>query len=164
MQQLVIAFAGGFKIYWIVHAPSRSPRVFFAKFGKDVFRDLGAILRDDVRVTFLDLRDDRVPALFDIRKRGIARALESALWLRRALGQLPREPDETVAFEGLGMRERLITGRWPVVAMRRTGKIYETYARFFAERRIPNREVRVPRSKGPARTVGRHHAQSRIAC
>jgi hypothetical protein len=117
-------------------------------------RDLGAILPDDVRVTFLALRDERVPALFDIRKRGIPRALESALWLRRALGRLPREPGETLAFEGLGMRERLIAAHWPVVAMRRTGNIYETYARFLTDLRIPNREVQVPRSKGPVRTVG----------
>lgn len=117
-------------------------------------RELGAILSDDLRVTFLALREDRVPAIFDVRKRGISSAVESALWLRRALRRVPREPGESLAFDGLGLRERLIAGDWPTVALPRSRNIYETYSQFLAGRGIPTREAKLPQRSRAARSVG----------
>jgi hypothetical protein len=158
MQKFAVVTAKSFGDFVIAHAALHSVEADIRDRVRLIacshVRDLGAILPGDVRVTFLALREDRVPAIFDIRKRGIPRALGSALWLRRALRRLPRESGETLAFEGLGIRERLIAGHWPVVAMRHSSNIYETYARFLTGRDIPNRDVKVPRGNGPARSVG----------
>jgi hypothetical protein len=115
---------------------------------------LGAVLPEDVSVTFLALPEDRVPALFDIRKRGIPRAVGSALWLRRALGKLARRPGESLVFEGLGVRERLIAGRWPLAAVPRRRNIYETYAQFLTEQGLPVKPAVTAGASGPVRSVG----------
>ena len=100
-------------------------------------RSLATILPPDVRVTFLALGDERVPAIFDVRKRGPLSAVRSALWLRGELNSLVRQGQEVLAFEGLGIRERFIAGRWPVVGPSRRRNIYETYAHFLRDRGIP---------------------------
>jgi ADP-heptose:LPS heptosyltransferase len=117
-------------------------------------RDLTTILPEDVRVTFLALAEERVPAIFDVRKRGALSAVRSALWLRRELNELERLDQEVLAFEGLGMRERFIAGGWPVISPQRTRNIYETYARFLTDRGIPVASATMAVTGAPIRLVG----------
>jgi hypothetical protein len=117
-------------------------------------RGLAAILPDDVRVTFLTLPEERVPAIFDVRKRGPFSAIRSALWLRRELNDLVHQGQEVLAFEGLGMRERFIAGRWSVVSPQRSRNIYETYAQFLTDRGIPVATATVSADDAPMRSVG----------
>ena len=84
-------------------------------------RDLNAILPDNVCVTLIDLESDRVPALFDIRKRGVVAACKSAWSLRRELRKVERRHNEMLAFTTYGVRERFIAGGWTVVRRARRG-------------------------------------------
>jgi hypothetical protein len=117
-------------------------------------RGLAAILSDDVRVTFLTLGEERVPAIFDVRKRGALSAIRSALWLRGELNSLIHHGQEMLAFEGLGIRERFIAGRWPVVSPQRTRNIYETYAHFLVDRGIPVVAATALGGDAPRRSIG----------
>jgi hypothetical protein len=98
-------------------------------------KGLNAILPDDVSVTLVDTGEDRVPAVFDVKKCGALAAVQSALSLRRVFQGIERNRNEHLAFDILGARERFIAGRWPVISPRiRRANIYETYAQFLAEK------------------------------
>ncbi len=117
-------------------------------------RDLNSILPDGVRVTLVDSGEDRVPAVFDVRKCGVPAAVRSALSLRRRFQGIERCDHETLAFDVLGVRERFIAGRWPVIAPKTRGRnIYETYAQFLAEQHIRTTPLAAT-PVGSARSVG----------
>ena len=116
--------------------------------------DLHAILPTDVPVTFFESGENRVPAIFDLRKCGARAAVKSALSLRRRLQRVPMQKREVLAFQSLGVRERFIAGHWTVIAPRmRLENVYETYSHFFAEHDIstlaaPSLHVKKPRTVG----------------
>ncbi len=100
-------------------------------------KDLNAILPADVRVTLVESGEERVPAVFDVKKCGALAAVQSALSLRRRFQKIERSDDEVLAFDVLGVRERFIAGHWPVICPQTRGpNIYETYAQFLAEQEI----------------------------
>jgi hypothetical protein len=116
---------------------------------------LNASLPNDVRVTFVNSGDEHVPALFDLKKRGAIAAVNSAFSLRRAFQEIERVHNEALAFHMLGVRERFIAGRWPVIAPRNRGaNIYETYHQFLAEQQIRASPALLPIRAGNARSVG----------
>jgi hypothetical protein len=118
-------------------------------------KGLNAILPNDVRVTLMNSGAERVPALFDVKKRGKLAAIRSALSLRRELQAIERGRGEALAFEVLGVRERFIAGRWPVLAPRsKCHNIYETYLRFLAEHGIRSSTPAMPVPTRRVRTVG----------
>jgi hypothetical protein len=117
-------------------------------------KGLNAILPNDVRVTLVDSGEDRVPAIFDVKKHGAWAAAQSALSLRRRFQNIERNDDEVLAFDALGVRERFIAGRWPVVGPRTRGaNIYRTYALFLAEQDIQITAA-PPVNADSARSVG----------
>jgi hypothetical protein len=100
-------------------------------------KGLNEILPDDVCVTLVDSGEDRVPAIFDVKKHGAWAAVQSAWSLRRRFENVERHDDEVLAFDSLGVRERFIAGRWPVISPRTRGaNIYGTYSQFLAEQDI----------------------------
>jgi hypothetical protein len=116
--------------------------------------DLNGILPIGVRVTLVESGEDRVPAVFDVRKCGALAAVQSAFSLRSRFQKIEREKNEVLAFHALGVRERFIAGRWPVIAPRtRRRNIYETYYQFLADQGIRTL-VAPPLHAGTARTVG----------
>lgn len=117
-------------------------------------RALNEILPHDVVVTVVDSGENRVPAVFDVKKCGAIAAAKSALSLRRRLQRIERKNDELLAFDVLGARERFIAGRWPVVGPKSTAaNIYATYARFLNDQEIPTREAPSTTAEA-ARSVG----------
>jgi ADP-heptose:LPS heptosyltransferase len=115
---------------------------------------LNEILPDSDRVTLVDCGEDRVPAIFDVKKCGALAAVQSALSLRRRFQRIERNENEVLAFDALGVRERFIAGRWPAICPRARGSnIYETYSRFLAEQDIPTGAPAPLRSRA-ARSVG----------
>jgi ADP-heptose:LPS heptosyltransferase len=115
---------------------------------------LNAILPNDVRVTLMDSGEERVPAIFDVKKYGAWAALQSAVSLRRRFQDIERHGDEVLAFDALGIRERFIAGRWPVASPRaRSANIYETYSRFLSDQDIPTAPP-PPANAPAARSVG----------
>jgi hypothetical protein len=116
--------------------------------------DLNAILPPDVPVTLVESGENRVPAVFDVRKCGAWAAVQSAYSLRGRFQQIPRRKNEVLAFHLLGVRERFIAGRWPVIAPRtRFANVYETYSHFFGDQEIRTSAAPSLRADRP-RTVG----------
>lgn len=131
----------------------------------DHVEELHALLPADVPVTLVSSGvERRVPALFDVRRRGASAAIQSALWLRRELSQLGRAPDEALAFDQLGIRERFIAGRWPLVGpLAKAGNIYDTYRQFLSDQRIDCSSVSRRAGAGGAKVVGVFSEAGRIA-
>ena len=73
-----------------------------------------------------------VPALFDVRKRGLPAALRSLMELRTILAKLPRDWD--LVFDHAGVRERLLCVHHPFFSLsKETGNVYLAYRQFFAQ-------------------------------
>jgi hypothetical protein len=158
IQSIAIASAKSFGDFVIVHSVLRR----IDDRAKDKVRliacshlkGLNAILPDDVCVTLVDSGEDGVPAVFDVKKCGAFAAVQSALSLRRVFQKIARDDNEALAFDALGVRERFIAGRWPLIGPRTRGSnIYETYSQFLAEQEI--RTAVAPRIRaGAAHSVG----------
>jgi hypothetical protein len=115
---------------------------------------LNAVLPINVSVTLVNC-GERVPALFDIKKRGVLAATQSALSLRREFQKIARNPAEALTFEPLGVRERFIAGGWPLVSPRQRGRnVYETYFKLLADHQIRTAAPPAPNLTGTARSVG----------
>lgn len=115
---------------------------------------LNAILADDVRIAFVDAGRE-VPAIFDLKKRGVFAAVQSALSLRREFQRIERDPNEALAFDTLGVRERFIAGHWPVITTRNKGwNIYETYLQFLADQQIQASAAPLPQRTAGVQSVG----------
>jgi len=100
-------------------------------------KPLNAVLSAEVGVTLVDSGEDRVPALFDVKKCGALAAARSALTLRRRIQMVERNHNEVLAFDVLGIRERFIAGHWPVIGPRaRSSNIYDTYAQLLLDNGI----------------------------
>jgi hypothetical protein len=118
-------------------------------------RDLNAILPADVCVTLMNSGEGRVPALYDVRKRGTWAATRSALSLRREFRSIGRAADEALAFDVIGVRERFIAADWPLLGPPKvSANIYETYVQFLGERQIATVAAPPPARGGIARSVG----------
>jgi ADP-heptose:LPS heptosyltransferase len=116
---------------------------------------LHSVLPDDVSVTLVNSGGERVPALFDLKKRGAFAATQSALSLRREFQKIQRGHNEALAFVVFGVRERFIAGRWPIKTPRKKApNIYETYFQFLAEEQIRTTPAPRPKPTGIARSVG----------
>jgi hypothetical protein len=118
-------------------------------------RGLNAVLPSDVCVTLVNSGGERVPALFDVKKRGALAAVRSALSLRRELHGIERDRKEVLAFDILGVRERFIAGDWPAISPRNRGvNIYETYSQFLKEHEIRTTAAPIAMPTSSVRSVG----------
>jgi hypothetical protein len=116
---------------------------------------LNSVLPGDVSVTLVNSGGERVPALFDLKKRGAFAAAQSALSLRRELQKIERRQNEALAFVVFGVRERFIAGRWPIKTPRKKApNIYETYFQFLAEQQVRTRTPPLRRPPGTGWSVG----------
>jgi hypothetical protein len=114
---------------------------------------LNAVLPNNVCVTLVD-SGQRVPALFDVKKRGLLSAAESALTLRRQFKKITRHQNEALTFEPLGIRERFIAGDWQLTKPRRKGRnVYDTYLELLRQHDIQTLPT-LPESMAEARTLG----------
>ena len=68
-----------------------------------------------------------VPAVFDVRKAGLAQACRSGRALRRALRALPLPPEATLLFDRVGTRERFLAGGRSLQALPPAPNIYLAY-------------------------------------
>jgi hypothetical protein len=159
IQSIAIASAKSFGDFVIAHSvlhrvkKDAKPRIRLISCSH--VKGLNAILPDDVCVTLLNSGAERVPALFDVKKRGGMAAVRSALSLRREFRKIERSHNEALAFDVLGMRERFIAGDWPAIAPRNRGaNIYETYFRFLIEYGIRTAAAPIPITSENARSVG----------
>jgi ADP-heptose:LPS heptosyltransferase len=159
IQSIAVASAKSFGDFVIVHSVlhriEKNVKARIRLIACSHLRGLNAILPSDVGVTLVDSGEDRVPALFDFKKCGAAAAVQSALSLRRRFQEIERDANEVLAFDVLGVRERFIAGRWPVISPRTRGpNIYETYSQFLAEQEIRTAAARSPIHAGAVRSVG----------
>jgi hypothetical protein len=141
IQSIAVASAKSFGDFVIAHSvlqrieAGAKPRVRLIACSH--LSGLNSILPNGVCVTLVDSGEDRVPAVFDVRKCGVSAAVRSALSLRRRFHKIERHEHESLAFDVLGVRERFIAGRWPVIAPRTKGRnIYETYLHFLADQQV----------------------------
>jgi len=157
-QHLAVASAKSFGDFVIAH--SILSRV--ADGAKDRIRliscshvePLNAVLPGSVDVTLVNSGGRHVPALFDMRKRGVLAAVQSALSLRREFDRLQRNQDEALTFEPLGVRERFIAGDWRLTKPRRkASNVYDTYLELLREHEIRTMPY-LPEPAVIARTVG----------
>lgn len=69
-----------------------------------------------------------IPALFDVRKSGLWRAIASGTRLRRTLGELSLPVDVKLVFDRLGYREKYIAGSHSILSLSgRNPNIYLDY-------------------------------------
>jgi hypothetical protein len=91
-----------------------------------------------VEMELIDHIETAVPSLYDVRKNGPFQAAASYQSLRKTLLSRERHPDETLVFDTMGLRERLLSRGLPASALPAdTGNIYLGYARFFGLDALP---------------------------
>ena len=93
-------------------------------------QDLSRTLAPPCQVEVLDIPDRNVPALFDIKKRGVAAGIWSALSLRSALSRAAH--GTTLVMESQARRERFIAGRRDCLAIPRADNVYLAFEAFMA--------------------------------
>ena len=71
--------------------------------------------------------DKDVPALFDVRRRGVMEGAKSALRLRGELGRLDIEEPTVLVFDRLGARERFISAGRPSTGLPARPNIYQAF-------------------------------------
>ncbi len=93
-------------------------------------QDLSRALAPTCQVEVLEIADRNVPALFDMKKRGVMAGLRSALTLRAALSRAA--PGTTLVMESQARRERFIAGRRDCLAIPRADNVYLAFEAFMA--------------------------------
>jgi hypothetical protein len=73
--------------------------------------------------------DLEVPAVFDLKRRGVLKGLKSALRLRDELGRLELEEHAVFVFDRLGARERFIAAGRTSLGLPAQSNIYQAYAK-----------------------------------
>lgn len=91
-------------------------------------QDLSQALAPPCQVEVLDIPDRNVPALFDMKKRGLIAGLRSALTLRAALSRAAA--GNTLVMESQARRERFIAGRRNCLAVPRASNVYLAFEAF----------------------------------
>jgi len=125
---------GDFVIAHSVASAIRRDRHCVRILGGSHLDGLAGVLPDRVTVTRVQVRDDRLPALFDVRLRGVVAALGSGLELERTLTRLERRPGETLMVDSACWRSRWIGRSWPMAsAARGERNVYTSYARALEE-------------------------------
>lgn len=113
-------------------APADRPNITLA-IGRHL-APLCAAMAPSVNVIELDTGAAGVPSLFDVRRDGIFRAMQSAWRVRRALVRAPLEEDTIILADRIAGRERLVIGRRPSKAIPSgMANIYEGYDRLLRE-------------------------------
>ena len=87
-------------------------------------------LNPSCKVEVLTIPDRTVPALFDMKKRGIAKSIRSALCLRSALSRAA--PGLTLVMECQAWRERFISGTRSCLVPPRKDNVYLAFEAFMA--------------------------------
>lgn len=94
-------------------------------------KDLYQALSPAYALEILDIPDQNVPAIFDVKKRGPMAALLSAMTLRRSLAS--SAPGATLVMERMTARERFVVGRRTGVGLPHEDNVYLAYERFLSE-------------------------------
>jgi hypothetical protein len=90
--------------------------------------ELNATLRPGPAAYVVETGEPSVPALFDLRNRGIGRGLRSAVSLRHAVRRAGIPASSTLVFDKLGPREQFIALGSRAVALPFQANIYLAYA------------------------------------
>lgn len=93
-------------------------------------QDLCRALDPPCAVEVLPIADRNVPALYDIKKRGLLAGVRSALTLRSALSLAA--PGTTLVMESQARRERFIAGRRHCLEIPRAANVYLAFEAFMA--------------------------------
>jgi hypothetical protein len=158
LQSIAVASAKSFGDFVIAHSVLRRVEQTARRRARLVacthLEALSTVLSADVDITLVNSGEDRVPALFDVKKFGTLAAVRSALTLRQRFQTVERNDNEVLAFEALGVRERFIAGHWPVIGPRtKSPNVYETYAQLFDDHGI-RLSTDPPIPPDPIRSVG----------
>ncbi len=118
-----------------VQAGANRPQVVAGEY----VRPLAAALGVESEVRFIGTQHGApwtdVPAVFDVRKRGLPAAVRSLFELRAILGQLP--PAWNLVFDHAGPRERLLCSHHPFHSLsKEMGNVYLAYRQFFTQQRL----------------------------
>lgn len=90
---------------------------------------LASVLSGGVTITRVQVRDDQLPALFDVRLCGVAAAFRSGLELQKTLAHLDRRPSEMLVVDRACWRSRWIGRSWPIAhAVWGVANVYADYA------------------------------------
>lgn len=89
-----------------------------------------------------------VPAVYDIRKKGVAAAARSILGLRQGMSALASRSDEKLVFYAADLRDRLIAAGRPIIGFPETENVYAGYARLLADAGIDTAASRTAAAKG----------------
>lgn len=113
--------------------------------------DLCAVLAPACSVEILAIPDRNVPALFDVKKRGVIAALRSALTLRTALATAV--PGAMFVTERQTLRERFIAGRRSAQAIPPAENVYLAFERYMARHFTPADQASQAPDPVPSRRV-----------
>ena len=106
-------------------------------------KDLDAALGQGPPVVLLAHGEGDVPAVFDIRRRGVVRAVRSAARLRALIMRSSLDAPAQLVFDRLGWRERLISFPLTTVSLPVAPNIYLAYAAFFGAPAVSESASRV---------------------
>jgi len=102
---------------------SSGPTVIIASHLLELFRSLGEFAS---KYVVLD-SGTQVPALFDVRRRGVRRATQSAWNLRTQLSRTNLDRGTTLIFDRVGWRERFIASHYASAGLPDAPNIYIAY-------------------------------------
>lgn len=123
--------------------------------------DLVSAIAPQMHTEALSFGERDVPALFDIKKKGVVRALRSAFGMRRALQDRATDGEDLLILDQAGPRQRVITYGSNWQALPSAANIYHSYAQLLTNFGF-DRETPAVREVISAKSVG-IFAGSRIA-
>jgi ADP-heptose:LPS heptosyltransferase len=99
--------------------------------------ELSKALGHSWEVEALITRASGVPAIFDVRKEGVSKAIASAFDLRSALKAADLEPGTSMVFDNVKRRERFLAAGRPILSLpENADNIYQAYLLFFEQHGI----------------------------
>lgn len=93
--------------------------------------ELNDALGPRTAVRILNHMEGHVPAIYDVRKHGVTKAIRSALRLRRLFRNALDSELRTYVFDKKGVRESFINGGAPILSLPDAENIYVAYRRLF---------------------------------
>jgi ADP-heptose:LPS heptosyltransferase len=88
---------------------------------------LGEALDSPIRTTVIETREAGVPAIFDLRKKGVSAAISSAFGVRRAIAKAQIDPNALILLDRVTSRERFLLGKRTAVEIKGARNIYAGY-------------------------------------
>lgn len=92
--------------------------------------ELNTAMKPDWPIAILEHSERRVPAVYDVRKSGLAAAVKSALGMRKSFAALLRDRRTELVFDRMTLREHFLAAGCPRLALPGGDNIYLAYRDF----------------------------------